>query len=331
MIDFAARFPRTTAWGEYERGKDVDPWVFHETICSSVTMVYGRSNVGKSYLVSSMLLALLTDNHEFLGMTPVDPAKLWKPAVLWTDPDSGREYGTRLHKEGGLPPEAEVSMFHLGRTARTVEWDSLTDGLLAEGFNFVVLDNLMGATGDTNDAAALTTVFDGLTKLTNRGIPVVVLHHESEHGYSVAGAKPMGLSISTQKARAWIQVRKTNRKGLRGGNTACIIDGNGMTQPQQLVAVPQAGPFYRLVQRGPWGDSDDKPKQQRSKDRLDDGADLLAWLNTNCKGATVRDAAAKVAAHLGITESSAKQKINRAGIRKGETDKQTWVHRVPSK
>lgn len=324
-VDFVTRFPRTTAWSEYSRAKDVEPWVFHETICSSVTMIYGRSNVGKSYLVSSMLLALLTDDHEFLGMTPVDPEKLWRPAILWTDPDSGREYGTRLYREGGLPAEADVPMFHLGRTARTDEWEALTDGLLAEGFNFIVLDNLMGATGDTNDPAALTTVFDGITKLTNRGIPVVVLHHESEHGYSTAGAKPLGLSISTQKARAWIQVRKTSRKGLRGGNTALVIDGNGMSQPQQLVAVPLVGPFYRVIQRGPWGDTDDKQKRERSKEKLDTSAALLAWLNTNCKGVTLRDAAAKVATHEGIAEGTAKQRINRAGIRK---DGDGWVHRV---
>jgi hypothetical protein len=314
-IDFATRFPRTTAWEAYERGKDTSPWVFDKVICSSITLLYGRSNVGKSYLVSSMLLSLLVPGKEFLGMQPTDPDKLWKPAILWTDPDSDNEYGRRLHQQGELPSHVAVPTYHLGRTARPDEWDALTAGLIAADHNFVVLDNLMGATGDTNDAAALTTVFDGLTRLTNRGVSVVVIHHESEHGYSVAGAGPMGLSISTQKARAWVQVRKTNRRGLRGGNTALVIDGNGLEQPQELVAEPMTGPRYKVLQPlAPWGESSpEKPKQERSKGRLDANQDLRAWLDANCQGLTVHSAGVKLGEHLGIHWDTAKKRVSRSG------------------
>jgi hypothetical protein len=246
----------TTGWEAYERGKDISPWVFNKVICSSVTLIYGRSNVGKSYLVASMLLSLMLPDREFLGMQPTDPNKLWRPAILWTDPDSDSEYGNRLYQQGGLPPEVEIPTFHLGRTARADEWNSLANGLLAGGYNFVVLDNLIGVTGDENDPAAMTTVFDGLTRLTNRGVSVVVVHHESEHGRSVPGAKPLGRSISVQKARAWVQVRQTNRRGLRGGNTALIIQGNGLERPQQIVAEPLTGPYYSVVDpMRPWGGS----------------------------------------------------------------------------
>jgi len=107
-----------------------------------------------------------------------------------------------------------------GRTALADEWSTLADHLISEGHNFVVVDNLMGATGDTNDAATMTTVFDGLTRLTSHGIPVVVVHHESEKGPMVPGAPPMGMSSAVQKSRVWIQVRQTAKRKLRGGNAA---------------------------------------------------------------------------------------------------------------
>ncbi|WP_375487843.1 hypothetical protein [uncultured Mycobacterium sp.] len=101
-----------------------------------------------------MLLALLIDGREFLGMQPTDTAKLWKPAILWTDPGSDEEYGERVCEHLPEGAQVDVPMFRVGRTTRADEWEALAEFLLAEGFNFVVLDNLMGIAGDTNDADA---------------------------------------------------------------------------------------------------------------------------------------------------------------------------------
>jgi energy-coupling factor transporter ATP-binding protein EcfA2 len=299
-IDIAKRFPKTMLYDAYERSKDEDKWVFHETICSSVTLLYGRSGCGKSYLVTSMLLALLKDDREFLGMQPTDRTKLWKPVILWTDPASDDEYGDRLYGAGRLPKDVAVPSFHVGRTVRADEWEVLTDLIISEGYNFVVLDNLMGVTGDTNDPSTITTVFDGLTRLTNRGIPVVVLHHESEHGAVIAGAPPMGHSMSTQKARAWIQVRQTNRRGLRGGNTALVIRANGLDQSQQVICEPLPGPNFGVISRGPWVSreeaAEDKQKQQRSKETLDANAVAADWVVANCQGRGLGDTSRKLEA-----------------------------------
>jgi AAA domain len=198
VIDVAKRFPRTSLWEAYERSKRTERWVFPETICSSVTLLYGRSNVGKSYLVSSMLLSLLIEGRDFPGMQPADPTKLWKPAILWTDPGSQDEYSQRICDHLPEGESVEIPFFHLGKTTGAREWEALTESLLGEGVNIVVLDNLMGATGDTNDSGAVVAVFDGLTRLTNRGVPAVVVHHESEHGLTIPGAPPMGQSVTVQ-------------------------------------------------------------------------------------------------------------------------------------
>lgn len=109
--------------------------------------------------------------------TKATTGQLWKPAILWTDPGSDEEYAERIYPH--LPDaddDVEIAIYWLGRTRRTDEWTALTDALVAAGINFVVLDNLMGATGDTNQAGDTTTVFDGLTRLVSRGVPVVVIH-----------------------------------------------------------------------------------------------------------------------------------------------------------
>lgn len=292
-INVDIRFPRSSLREAYERSKHTERWVFSETICSSVTLIYGRSNVGKSYLVASMLLSLLVEGRDFLGMPPVDSAKEWKPAILWTDPGSDEEYADRICKHLPEGAEVDIPMFHIGKTTTANEWEALTGFLLADGVNFVVLDNLMGATGDTNDPEAVTTVFDGMTRLTNRGVPVVIIHHESEHGLSIPGRPPMGASVILQKARTWIQVRQTARRNLHGGNVMLVIQGNGLQQPQHLIAEPMAGPTYRVVKRGPWA-TEEKPRPNN----LDQKAEVVAWIVGNCQGLGVNKVAGELASEF---------------------------------
>jgi AAA domain len=306
VIDVETRFPIISIWDAYERSQRTEQWVFHETICSSLTLIYGRSNVGKSYLIVSMLLSLLTD-REFLGMQPTDPTKLWKPCILWTDPGGDEEYARRMCKY--LPEGVEVPTIHVGRTTDPYEWRELTELLLSRGYNFVVVDNLTGIAGDTNDPQALVTVFDGLTRLTNLGIPVVVIHHESEKGKSIAGAMPLGLSTNVQKARVWIQVRQTSVRGLRGGNTGLIIRGNALEQPQELIAEPTS-PNYRVLKRGPW--DPDKPRQAADNPN----ARIARWVVDNCQGIGVNQVGKLIAEEFGGAVSGRTQDLKQHALSK---------------
>ncbi|NYD37694.1 AAA family ATPase [Actinomycetospora corticicola] len=245
------RFPVLSLAEAFERASRTERWVFHEVISSSITTLYGPSNVGKSYLVASMLLSLMVDGREFLGMQPVDESKDWRPAILCTDPGSPEEYAQRIY--AGVPDAnaLDVPMYRTGMTKTPEEWRDLTSLLIGTGRNFVVLDNLNGSTGDPNDTAAATVVYDGLDLLVSRGIPVVVLHHETEKYATKRGAAPMGTGVPVQKSRAWIQVRQTARRRLRGGNTGLYVQGNGLAQPAEIIAQPLAGPDYRVLSHGP--------------------------------------------------------------------------------
>ncbi len=299
-------------------------------------MIYGRSNVGKSYLVASLILSLMVEDREFLGMQPTDLTKLWKPTILWTDPGSDEEYAERICSDLPDGVEIDVPMYHVGRTARPDEWTALTDHIIDQGHNFVVLDNLMGASGDSNETSVVSTVFDGLTRLTSRGIPVVLLHHESEKGFTVPGSAPMGASVSVQKSRVWIQVRQTAKRRLRGGNTALVIQGNALSQPQQLVAEPMPGPNYKVLNRGPWSpvtSDDDKPKQDRSRETLDTNARKADFVVSECQGLGVRATATAMVDKFGGTLDSHKSSLSSGALskmldRSGEGPSTRWDRAV---
>ncbi|KMS87931.1 AAA family ATPase [Prauserella rugosa] len=318
----------------YERSLAEPEWVFPNTIAGSVTMIYGRSNSGKSYLVGEMLLALLAEGRKFLGLEPVDVDKAWRPAVLTTDPGALMEYGKRVFPL--LPPDAPLFLRQIGRTAHEDRITALADEIIANGYNFVVVDNLMGITGDTNDVTAMTTVFDGLTKLTTVGIPVVVLHHESEKGFTVPGAPPMGASESVQKSRAWIQVRQTRRRGLRGGNVALVVQSNQLDRPEEIVAEPGPGPNYRVLKRGPWvaredkPETEDKPKQNRADATKNKNARAADWLVANGQGLGVNAAAKELAKQFGDSDATWRDKLVSNGAvaqivaRAGEATSTVW-------
>lgn len=331
-IDVATRFPHTSLRDAYARAKQSEKWVFPDTVCSSVTLLYGRSNVGKSYLVASMLLSLMFEGRDFLGMQPTDTGKPWRPAILWTDPGSDEEYAERICEDLPEGEDVDVPMIHVGRTTTAAEWEALTDHLISQGHNFVVVDNLMGVTGDTNESGVVTTVFDGLTRLVNRGVPVVLLHHESEHGAANPGAPPMGASVTVQKSRVWVQVRQTAKRKLRGGNTALIVQGNALSQPQQVVTEPLPGPHYRVLNRGPWEaktEAEDKPKQKRKQETYDRNADMAQWIVDNCQSKGTNAAAQAVAEKFDRSHATCKDSIMRGALfkllnRSGEGESAVW-------
>jgi hypothetical protein len=270
-------------------------------------------------------------------MQPTDATKLWRPAILWTDPGSDVEYAERIYEDLPDDVDVELPMFHVGRTTRPDEWEALSDHLIEQGRNFIVLDNLMGVTGDTNEPTAVTNVFDGLTRLTNRGVPVVLLHHETEHGATNPGAAPMGASASVQKSRHWVQVRQSARRKLRGGNTVLVVQGNGLKQPQQIVAEPMPGPNYKILNRGPWvsarDEVEEKPKQERDKVILDRNADMAAYVVDNCQGKGVNATAKELAVKFDPAESTLRDSLMNGALsrlldRKGSGGNTVWSRKV---
>ena len=332
-FDFDKRFPMMTFAEAKAKAAETERWVFEGLVSAATTMIYGRSNVGKSYLVASMLLSLTLPERAFLGQQPTDPNKEWRPAILCTDPGVQEEYAERMAQATDI--ELDIPSYSIGVTRLPHEWEALTDHLIATDRNFVVLDNLMGATGDSNDTPAISTVYDGLNRLVLRGIPVVVVHHESEHGASIPGAPPMGISNSVQKSRVWIQARQTAKRQFRGGNLGLIVQSNKLEQPQQLIALPKTGPDFEVLNRGPWIKPDPKPKQERSRETLDQNAVKSEFVVKQCQGLGVRATAQAMAERFGGTMDSHKSSLSSGALskmldRSGDGASTRWSRAVTS-
>jgi AAA domain len=321
-IEVAKRFPIISIWDAYERAQRDPSWIFHETICPSLTLIYGQSSVGKSWLVCSMLLSLLLPDQEFLEMQPSDATKVWKPVILWTDPCSDTEYAKRLCPH--LPDGIEVPNIPVGLTIQPGEWEVLIELILSQGYNFVVVDNLEGISGNSKNDEAVAAVFDGLTRLTNKGVPVVLIHHETEKRRPVLGAPPLGASSIVQRSRAQIQVRQTRRKQLRGGNTGLIIKARDLEQWQSVTAEP-ISPNYKVLKREPWQDGDDED----DKPKDDPNLEIARWVVDSCQGKGVNETAKLVAekfgGNVGTIDNSLKQRaLSKLLHREGSGSTTTW-------
>ncbi|BBY41803.1 AAA family ATPase [Mycolicibacterium celeriflavum] len=289
---------------------EAENWVIENVIGATTTLLYGEAKCGKSFLVSALIKALATGD-DFLG-APVPQDRAFSFAICWSDDMGAIEYRDRILTVMDDQPEAGFYRLPIMRTQQM--WQALYERVMSDGHNFVVIDNLSQAVnGSVNNDDVMREFFDGVRLFVRAGIPVVVVAHSSDK-FNANGHKselPLGSSYISQAVR-WRIFAKRSRKG----NMTLKFMGNH-AEPYELTLLHGAGARFDVIDRRvARSDETDKPKQQRTKSRLDAGAELLDWMSANCNGMTLREAAAKLAAGEGITENTAKQRINRAGIRK---------------
>lgn len=300
-----------------------EEWIVDDLIGAATTLIYGEAKSGKSFLVSALIKSLATGD-DFLGKSVLrqDESSV---AVCWTDDRGAQEYSGRID---AVMPEAatpNVRFYHLPIMRNPEMWQGLYEQVIANGHNFVVIDNLAQTlNGTVNDDAVVRQFFDGARLFVRAGIPVVVVAHSSDKA-GMNGRKPetpLGSAYITQAVRWRIFVRRS-----RGGNISMKFMGNH-SEPYEMTLTHGDGARFEVLtvkspadlKAGAQGDA-----RARSQQRLDDNAALLEWLNTNCQGMTGIAASAKYGADQGITAGAAKQRIKRAGIRK---DGDTWTFRT---
>ncbi|MCV7041235.1 hypothetical protein BST36_00315 [Mycolicibacterium moriokaense] len=295
-------FPDSMRLGEVEN------WVIEKVISATTTLLYGETKCGKSFLVSA-LIAALTTGDDFLGV-PVPQDRAFRFALCWTDDMGAVEYRDRILTV--MPDESPDVVFYRLPIMRSPQmWQSLYEQVLDDGRNFVVIDNYSQAiNGPINHDDVAREFFDGVRRFVRAGIPVVVVAHSSDK-FNANGGKselPLGASYISQAVRWRIFARRSRR-----GNMTLRFTGNH-AEPYELTLLHGAGARFEVIDRR--AERPDEVKRQRTKARLDNGADLLAWLSTNCHGMAVRPASAKLGAELGISTEAAQGRIKRANIRK---------------
>lgn len=297
----------TMTFAEAMQLGDADNWVVENVIGSTTTLLYGEAKCGKSFLVSALIKALATGD-DFLGV-PVPQDRAFSFAICWTDDMGAVEYRDRVLTV--MPDEPDAKFYRLPIMRTPDMWQALYTQVLADGRNFVVIDNLSQvANGSVNNDEVLREFFDGVRLFVRAGIPVVVVAHSSDKA-GMNGQKselPLGSSYITQAVRWRIFAKRSRR-----GNMTLKFMGNH-ADPYELTLLHGAGARFDVIDRKCPKGEPEKPKRQRSKARLDNHGELASWVVENCQGLSQRKAAEKLANLDGITSGAAETRIRRAPV-----------------
>ncbi|MGY1685696.1 AAA family ATPase [Geodermatophilus sp. SYSU D00867] len=180
-----------TAWRDEVNARSVDEvrrdyadtsrFLVEGLIHATTTMVYGLSEVGKSWLMVDLVSAMTT-GHRWLGQRIEGGVR--PSLVLAADAGGIREYADRLG-EGlgdmvllGSPPGPDVP-----------RWQALAAGVAADDIGLVIVDNLYAWAGavDTNSNAEVARPLACLGAIADAGVAVVLVHHTNSGGGKPAG------------------------------------------------------------------------------------------------------------------------------------------------
>lgn len=298
-----------------------ETWIVDNVIGSATTLIYGEAKSGKSFLVSALIKSLATGT-DFLGK-PVPPGRAFNVAVCWTDDRGAQEYSERIRTvmPEGQEPNARFYQLPIMRTSEM--WHALYERVLADGQNFVVIDNMAQTLdGSVNDDAVIRGFFEGVRLFVRAGIPVVVVAHSSDKS-GVNGRKPetpMGSAYISQAVR-WRVFARRSRKG----NMTLKFMGNH-AEPYEMTLHHGAGARFEVLDlKTPEAvkANAEGAARQRSGQRLDANAKIAEWVVTNCQDLSQRKAAEKLAAETGRSQSAEETRIRRAPVERLETGE--WV------
>ncbi|OFR68224.1 AAA family ATPase [Corynebacterium sp. HMSC078H07] len=180
-----------------------DKWLLPGVVCTTNTLVYGQSSVGKTMTMAA-LIASLVDGREFLGVTPLRHGL--KPLVVCADANGELEYKERLDQLGIT---SGVKYFACnGEVPDSDTWMLLQEYARAEGVGLVVIDHATG-TLDGNEIERLPWLKFWQESVAGFELPTVVVAHSSTSAYEGKQShRPMGNSAATQFTRTEVEIFK---------------------------------------------------------------------------------------------------------------------------
>jgi hypothetical protein len=289
-------FPGMTLAEAIDIAEQTDPWLIPGLVSATSTLIFGEAKIGKSWIVSHLIGALLTGG-KFLDVDVSD--RPFSVGVCYTDDAGHAEYADRIRSvvpDGGPHP---VKLYPLG-IMDADRWDALHRVVTAEGHNVVVIDNLTQVlNGSINEDAVVRRCFEGIRRFTHAGIAVVIVGHSSDksgtNGYKPE--TPMGSAYITQAVRWLGFVRRTRNKNL-----ALRTYGNN-GYGAELVLQPEPGARFRVVSRR---EESDVVKETRQRDgaTMDRNAEMADWVVANCQGLSQNKTAEKLESNFGGSAAS---------------------------
>ena len=270
-----------------------EDFVIDGLVTTGATLLYGEPNAGKSLMTAGMVASLVT-GAPFLGREVYGTRKV---AVCWSDDRGPAEYSKRITP---LLPDGSTDdvMFYQMPIMRTAEqWQGLYDRVMDDGCDFVVFDVLTQIVdGDINDGPPIAKFFDGVRRFTRNGIPVLVITHSSEkrgpHGQ--APNKPMGHTSISGFARWNIYLQKSSKGDWKARCSGKWADAWEVCFKASKFNVPR---FEVVGEEN--GEELRAKSRQRSRDVMNQRADIARYLVDECQGMTKVEAAKRIAEKFG--------------------------------
>lgn len=203
------------------------------------TLIWGFSNVGKSWFVAEIVLALITRTCSFF--LSADSPELPRNKICYVDGELGGEELKRriaqlLASRNFSMSDIEDHVWIITAMTDRVElfnpaWQEwFIERLSSEGFTHVFFDNINALMPDA-PKGNLTPLIDIVSKIKRGGIAVTLLHHATKDGKDFTGTGKLG--DLTQN-----QIRLDGRKQI-------LEDGE--CSPALEAALGEAGPLVRAT------------------------------------------------------------------------------------
>ena len=251
-------------------------WLIEGWLASSVTMVDGSPESGKSSLVASMA-AVVANGESWLGQQ-VTTDRQGPVIIIASDPSDASNWAKQGRDLRVTDDGWEIAPFSRS------SWDDYEEYAGAMRCRLLVFDNITSALDGPINEADPTAILAPLGRISTAGTPVVVIAHTGKQG----GPGPMGPTAYTAWRRFGINVsgrgdnpRKIRRSGNMGSWSDVTLNGTA-----EGAAVE-----YRLA--------DGQPKSNRSTDRLERNAEMARWIVGNCQGVGVTEVSRRIATEFG--------------------------------
>lgn len=257
-------------------------WLIEGWLVSSVTMVAGSPESGKSSLVASMAAAV-AHGGTWLG-EPVTTDRTGPVMILSSDPAGSGEWAQKGRDLDVAADDWEIYRFS------PEHWDDYVELACARCCRLLVFDNITsGIAGPINEANP-SSLLGPLQRVIDGGTPVVVIAHTGK-GWS---QDPMGPTAYKAWRRHGIHVGGSGdrpRKLTRAGNVGIWPDVvvNGTTIGSAVE--------YRLAD----GETN---KPNRAPETMDRNNGIADWVVQNCQGMTRNATAAAIAQTFNGSEGS---------------------------
>ncbi|KXF54645.1 hypothetical protein AXA44_40555 [Rhodococcus sp. SC4] len=301
------RFHAQTLDEALEEADSHEDWLVPGLVSSSTTLIFGEAKIGKSWLVSHLIGALLT-GKPFLGVDV--PDRPFSVGIGYTDDNGNHEYGQRIRT---VLPEAQdnrsVLLYRLEIMTSEL-WEEFFDVVMDAGHNLLVIDNLTQVlTGSINEDDTIRRCFsDGIRRFVRAGIPVVIVGHSSDKSFKGHKSEtPMGSAYISQAVRWLVRVSKTRNRNLKV-NTYGNVDHGA-----ELILRPDAGARFSVIERK---DTVDDVAEVRQRDTavLDQTAEHARFVVEQCQGLGVNQTAKKLSEEFGIADGTFKSSLSRGRL-----------------